>query len=31
LIVAETDAVTGHVDGSVLDALAGIASYLPVK
>jgi hypothetical protein len=30
MIIAETDTATGHVDNATLDALADIATYLPV-
>lgn len=30
MIIAETDTATGHVDNGMLDALADIATYLPV-
>jgi hypothetical protein len=30
MVIAETDTATGHIDNAVLDALADIASYLPV-
>jgi hypothetical protein len=31
MVIAETDPATGQIDGPVLDALADVASYLPVR
>jgi hypothetical protein len=31
MVVAEADTATGHVDADTLDALADVASYLPIK
>lgn len=30
MIIAETDTATGHLDNTTLDALADIATYLPL-
>jgi hypothetical protein len=30
VVVAEADTVSGHLDGQYLDAIADVASYLPV-
>jgi hypothetical protein len=31
VVVAEAETATGHIDGQLLDAIADIASYLPVR